>query len=160
VVQEEGSVDVYGGTALFVFSPGLSVSIKSQYMKESHSVILCLGSNIHQQENMRHAQQLLRAEYTSITFTPSIWTEPIGVVSPPYLNCMAEIKTKDDLTILHDKTKNIERLMHSSAKERKDNIVRIDIDIMRYDNHIYHEKDWSRDYVKQLAVVLHNTLHL
>ena len=99
---------------------------------------------------MRHAQQLLRTEYASIAFTPSIWTEPVGVVSPPYLNCLATMTIEDNLSSLHDKTKAIERLMHSSREERKGNIVRIDIDILSFDRKHYHEDDWSRDYVKQL----------
>ena len=129
-------------------------------MKERHSVILCLGSNIHQQENMRHVQQLLRTEYASIAFTPSIWTEPVGVMSPPYLNCLATMTIEDSLSSLHDKTKAIERLMHSSREERKGNIVRIDIDILSFDRKHYHEDDWSRDYVKQLIEDLPTPLHL
>lgn len=129
-------------------------------MKESHSVILCLGSNADQEANIQQAQQLLRNEYASIDFTPSIWTEPVGVVSPPYLNCLATMSIKDSLSCLHDKTKAIERLMHSSREERKDNIVRIDIDILSFDHKHYHEDDWNRDYVKQLIEVLPAPLHI
>jgi len=129
-------------------------------MKESHSVILCLGSNADQEANIQQAQQLLRNEYASIDFTPSIWTEPVGVVSPPYLNCLATMSIKDSLSCLHDKTKAIERLMHSSRKERKDNIVRIDIDILSFDHKHYHEDDWSRDYVKRLIQDLPTPPHL
>lgn len=129
-------------------------------MKESHSVILCLGSNADQEANIQQAQQLLRNEYASIDFTPSIWTEPVGVVSPPYLNCLATMSIKDSLSCLHDKTKAIERLMHSSREERKGNIVRIDIDILSFDHKHYHEDDWNRDYVKQLIEVLPAPLHL
>ena len=129
-------------------------------MKESHSVILCLGSNADQEANIQQAQQLLRNEYASIDFTPSIWTEPVGVVSPPYLNCLATMSIKDSLSCLHDKTKAIERLMHSSREERKDNIVRIDIDILSFDHKHYHEDDWSRDYVKRLIQDLPTTPHL
>lgn len=129
-------------------------------MKESHSVILCLGSNADQEANIQQAQQLLRNEYASIDFTPSIWTEPVGVDSPPYLNCLATMSIKDSLSCLHDKTKAIERLMHSSREERKDNIVRIDIDILSFDHKHYHEDDWSRDYVKRLIQDLPTSLHL
>lgn len=109
---------------------------------------------------MRHAQQLLRTEYASIAFTPSIWTEPVGVMSPPYLNCLATMTIEGSLSSLHDKTKAIERLMHSSREERKGNIVRIDIDILSFDRKHYHEDDWSRDYVKQLIEDLPTPLHL
>lgn len=129
-------------------------------MKESHSVILCLGSNTDQEANIQRAQQLLRAEYASIAFTPSIWTEPVGVISPPYLNCLATVNTKESLSCLHDKTKAIERQMHSSREERKGNIVRIDIDILSFDRKHYHEDDWNRDYVKQLIEDLPTPLHL
>ena len=129
-------------------------------MKESHSVILCLGSNADQEANIQQAQQLLRNEYASIDFTPSIWTEPVGVGSAPYLNCLATMSIKDSLSCLHDKTKAIERLMHSSREERKDNIVRIDIDILSFDHKHYHEDDWSRDYVKRLIQDLPTPPHL
>lgn len=129
-------------------------------MKESHSVILCLGSNADQEANIQQAQQLLRNEYASIDFTPSIWTEPVGVVSPPYLNCLAAMTIEDNLPSLRNKTKAIERLMHSSPTERKGNIVRIDIDILSFDQQHYHGDDWNRDYVKQLIEVLPAPLHL
>ncbi len=129
-------------------------------MKKSHSVILCLGSNADQEANIQRAQQLLRTEYASIAFTPSIWTEPVGVVSPPYLNCLATMTIEDNLSRLHNKTKSIERLMHSSPEERKGNTVRIDIDILSFDRKHYHEDDWSRDYVKQLIEDLPTPLHL
>ena len=103
---------------------------------------------------------MLRNEYASIIFTPSIWTEPVGVVSPPYLNCLATMTIEDSLSCLHDKTKAIERLMHSSQEERKDNIVRIDIDILSFDHKHYHEDDWTRDYVKRLIQDLPTPLHL
>ena len=109
---------------------------------------------------MRHVQQLLRTEYASIAFTPSIWTEPVGVMSPPYLNCLATMTIEDSLSSLHDKTKAIERLMHSSREERKGNIVRIDIDILSFDRKHYHEDDWNRDYVKRLIEDLPTPLHL
>lgn len=109
---------------------------------------------------MRHAQQLLRTEYASIAFTPSIWTEPVGVMSPPYLNCLATMTIEDSLSSLHDKTKAIERLMHSSREERKGNTVRIDIDILCFDRQHYHEDDWNRDYVKRLIEDLPTPLHL
>ena len=67
---------------------------------------------------------------------------------------------KDSLSCLHDKTKAIERLMHSSREERKDNIVRIDIDILSFDHKHYHEDDWSRDYVKRLIQDLPTPPHL
>ena len=129
-------------------------------MKESHSVILCLGSNADQEANIQRAQKLLRTEYASIAFTPSIWTEPVGVVSPPYLNCLAAMTIEDNLSRLHDKTKSIERLMHSSTEERKGNTVRIDIDILCFDRQHYHEDDWNRDYVKRLIEDLPTPLHL
>ena len=129
-------------------------------MKESHSVILCLGSNADQEANIQQAQQLLRNEYASIDFTPSIWTEPVGVVSPPYLNCLAAMTIEDNLPSLRNKTKAIERLMHSSPTERKGNIVRIDIDILSFDHKHYHEDDWSRDYVKRLIQYLPTPPHL
>ena len=129
-------------------------------MKESHSVILCLGSNADPKKNIQWAQELLRAEYASIAFTPSIWTEPVGVVSPPYLNCLAAMTIEDNLPSLRNKTKAIERLMHSSPTERKGNIVRIDIDILSFDHKHYHEDDWSRDYVKRLIQDLPTPPHL
>lgn len=129
-------------------------------MKKSHSVILCLGSNADQEANIQRAQQLLRTEYASIAFTPSIWTEPVGVMSPPYLNCLATMTIEDNLSRLHNKTKSIEQLMHSSPEERKGNTVRIDIDILCFDRQHYHEDDWNRDYVKRLIEDFPTPLHL
>lgn len=119
-------------------------------------VLLCLGSN---QEAARHidaAKDLLRQALGGSHFSPSIWTKPVGDDSDDrlYLNCLAEGETDMDYPTLHRQLKDMEHRLGSTPTERRQGIVRIDIDILMLDKQRYHEDDWKRNYVKSLLAEL------
>ena len=111
-------------------------------------VILALGSNTNQKENISKAKQELTKLLPGIVFSEDMWTEPIGMVSDKFLNCMARATTTTPLATLRQEIKEIELTMGS--KDHVTDTVKIDIDLLQYGSQRYKEEDWKRDYVAQL----------
>lgn len=120
-------------------------------MSDMVKVIMALGSNNNQQANIEKAKEELYSLFgTDIVFTKSVWTQPIGIESEKFLNCLAFINTGYSLEQTTDMTKRIETICGNSKEKRKANIVNMDIDILKYNNIVLHEKDWNRKYIKEL----------
>ena len=83
----------------------------------------------------------------NIRFTTLTKTDPIGMESPEFTNCVGIAYTTLPLAIIKDEFKGIEQECGDTAEKRLENIVEMDIDILEYDGKRYHEKDWNRDYI-------------
>ena len=46
--------------------------------------------------------------------------------------------------------KEMEKEMGRTPEEREQGIVRIDLDLLLFDQQRYHERDWERDYIRRL----------
>ena len=115
----------------------------------THQVLLCLSSNTNQQQNMEAARRLLGQLLGNLLFTTEHWTEPVNTLRPDkYLNQLAKGTTTIDADELNLRLKDIERRLE--RKHDKSGIVTIDIDLLEYDSERYHQRDWERDYVKDL----------
>ena len=123
-------------------------------MSNSIKIILSIGSNVNQMENVLYAKSLLKCLLDNIHFTEMIWTEPIGIVSDKYVNCMAEAMTAMHLDKLQFELKKIEQLCGRQPEDKERGTVHMDIDILKYGDKRLHLKDWERPYVKQLMVLL------
>lgn len=111
-------------------------------------ILLCLGSNHLHEQHFAKARHLLTATLPSLHFTRTIWTEPIGFSSPPYLNGLAYSEQEIRYEALLYLTKDIERQLgrrHDDSHE-----VSIDIDILQCGDQKYHDTDWERSYVREL----------
>lgn len=112
---------------------------------------MSLGSNCDQKESMSAAKEKLRSMFgDDITFSECVWTEPIGIESDKFLNCLAFTHTSHKLEYVSKAVKNIERGCGNRKRARTSNIVKMDIDILKYANQILHESDWSRKYITEL----------
>lgn len=119
-------------------------------MDDSIQIILALGSNSQQKLNIDKAKSMLVALLGNICFSKNIWTHPIGICSNDFLNCLAISQTTLSLDALEMELKMIEKSCGDSTLKRKKNVVKMDIDILKYGTIILHEKDWKRSYVKEL----------
>lgn len=112
---------------------------------------MSLGSNCDQEESMSAAKEKLRSMFgDDITFSECVWTEPIGIESDKFLNCLAFTHTSHKLEYVCKAVKHIERGCGNRKRARTSNIVKMDIDILKYANQILHESDWSRKYITEL----------
>jgi 2-amino-4-hydroxy-6-hydroxymethyldihydropteridine diphosphokinase len=110
-----------------------------------------LGSNHDQQQNLHQARQRLAQVLVSHGYTDAIWTEPLGQSHHgPYLNQLACGKTGLTLSELETALKAIEHDMGRTDEDRRQGIVRIDLDLLLFDQEHRHLPDWNRPYVTQL----------
>ena len=114
------------------------------------TLLLCLGSNHDQRENMGRARRMLVEVLPSLRFTQELWTKPVGVSSSHYLNCLAYGETDRNFDDVHAMTKEIERALGRTREGGQAPRVSIDIDIMQYGSEKHHLSDWDLDHMKAL----------
>ena len=118
-----------------------------------HSVVIALASNQNQEQHLQEAQQRLDRLLRVNRFTEAIWTNPVRASRPcRYLNQLLYAETELSCEQLQQTLKSIEVEMGRTQEDRNQGIVRIDLDLMRYDDQRYHLPDWERDYIKQLLI--------
>jgi len=121
-----------------------------------HFFLLGIGSNLHQELNMQKAVELLLKAVSKIVFSRWVWTEPIGIESPPFLNCLAYGQCSADLMTITNTFKTIETSLGSTKEARLKGEVAIDIDLLQWDFQKMRPADWERPYVKMLWQELKN----
>ena len=104
--------------------------------------IIALGSNSNQEENVSKAQILLKQHFEGIKFSDVQWTEPIGIKSDKFLNCLGTFETDISLTQVKQCLKEIEQTMGDSHENHQKGNVLIDIDLAQYGEEIVKEIIW------------------
>lgn len=121
-------------------------------MAENKKLILALGSNYNHEKNITEAISLLKKMFDKddIVFSRQLWTSPIDIKSDKFLNCILFTHTSCRLDEVEKNMKELERICGRTKEEKKENIIKIDIDILQYGDLKLHDKDWARGYVKEL----------
>jgi 2-amino-4-hydroxy-6-hydroxymethyldihydropteridine diphosphokinase len=116
-----------------------------------HRVIVSLAANCDQEKNLTEARQRLSQVLTDSLYTEELWTEPYGGGGGSmYLNQLVYASTTMEVEQLMDTLKQTEVDLGRNADERRQGIVRIDLDLMAYDDVHYHLRDWERPYILAL----------
>ena len=118
--------------------------------QQTHYILLALGSNVAAELHIEQAKARLSTVFPQLRFSRSLNTPAIGIVSPPFINCLAEGYCSVPLAEVIVALKDIEAQMGSVSEERKKGIVKIDIDLLQFDNTKRKVDDWSRDYIQLL----------
>ena len=100
--------------------------------KPKMKITISLGSNTEQEQHIEEAIERLKTVFSDITFTQPQWTEPVGVVSDRYLNCLANFTTSLSLQQLVQLLKDVETAMGDTHENHKQGIVLIDLDVIKY----------------------------
>ena len=120
-------------------------------MTKENYIIISIGSNYNQKENISFAKKKLAGmlgEQTS--FTRDMWTEPVGIQTEKFINCICISTTRHTLLQLTKAFKQLEKKCERSKKNDLISKIPLDIDILLYGNQRYHEKDWERQYIQEL----------
>lgn len=120
-------------------------------MTKENYIIISIGSNYNQKENISFAKKKLAGmlgEQTS--FTRDMWTEPVGIQSEKFINCICISTTRHTLLQLTKAFKQLEKKCERSKKNDLISKIPLDIDILLYGNQRYHERDWERQYIQEL----------
>ena len=116
----------------------------------THSCLLCLGSNFERELRMDNARKALAKLFPGILFSAEMETEAIGGgVRSPFSNQVAKLETCHSLEQLRSLLKSIEAVNGRCPEDKEQGIVRLDIDILVYDKEILKPADLERDYVQE-----------
>ena len=118
--------------------------------QQTHYILLALGSNVAAELHIEQAKARLSAVFPQLRFSRSLITPAIGIVSRPFINCLAEGYCSVPLEGVLVTLKDIEAQMGSVSEERKKGIVKIDIDLLQFDETKRKADDWGRDYIQLL----------
>jgi 2-amino-4-hydroxy-6-hydroxymethyldihydropteridine diphosphokinase len=119
-------------------------------MSDLKEIILALGSNHEPEINIDKGCQYLARYFGNVWLSTRLQTEPIGIVSDKFINCLAVTYSELELDDIEKTVKRIERRCGDTPELRAENIVKMDIDILEYGVRRLHIKDWSRPYIKLL----------
>lgn len=100
-------------------------------------VIISVGSNKNQMENIEIAERDLSCSFSAIRFSASRYT------GDGYYNAVGVGETSLSYAELRTCTKNIEKRL-GRTEDRE--VIPIDVDILQYDGHCYKPDDMMREY--------------
>ena len=82
-------------------------------------ILLAIGSNVRQTQNIAEAKRRLRRLLPSIVFGQEVWTDPVGLQSDRFLNLLAYADTTFSPAELQQRLKQIEREMGDSHENHQ-----------------------------------------
>ncbi len=118
--------------------------------QEMHEVIIALGTNTDHKPNMDKAVCMLGDIITGMRQSRRLWTTPIDMACDMFMNMIVSGSCALELEDLYSAIKNIEKKCGRNHDDKKKHIVKIDIDILKYDKRKEHPADWEREYIKTL----------
>ena len=119
-------------------------------MSDKQKLLIALGTNVNQKQNIQKAMELLRKTWHDILFTNLKWTKPIGMDTDLFYNCLAYAKVDEDLSQVQQILKNIEKACGNTEADRAHQKIQMDIDILMFGTRKLHEQDWQRSYIQKL----------
>ena len=113
-----------------------------------HSCLLCLGSNSNRHFHMEEARKALMKLIPNIRFSEEMTTEAIGnKFLSPFSNQVAKLETSLTIEEIRSLLKKIEKDNGRLPEDKEQGIVKLDIDLLKFDDLILKPNDMEKDYV-------------
>ena len=113
-----------------------------------HSCLLCLGSNYNRHLHMEEARKALMELFPTIRFSEEMTTEAIGdKFLSPFSNQVAKLETSLTIEEIRSLLKKIEKDNERLPEDKGQGIVKLDIDLLMYDDLTLKPNDMEKDYV-------------
>ena len=113
-----------------------------------YSCLLCLGSNYNRRLHMEDARNALRKLFPTIRFSDEMTTEAIGdKFLSPFSNQVAKLETTLPCEEIRSLLKQIEKDNGRLPEDKEQGIVKLDIDLLTFDDLILKPNDMEKDYV-------------
>lgn len=124
-----------------------------------NKALLSIGTNEDRDRNLDLCHQLLEKQFLAITYSKTSMTVPYGnSYKSDFLNQLAFIytdKEKDEVVSL---LKSIEKEIGRSNGDKEKGIVKIDVDLIVWNEEVVKPTDISRSYVSDLLPSLEEAL--
>ena len=109
---------------------------------------ICIGSNERRKDNLALARKRLSELFPDIRFSAETDTQPLFFRRQAlFANQVARFMSDCDVHEIILYLKSIEREAGRTSEEKKQEIVRLDIDLLSFDNRVYKPEDLKRDYI-------------
>ena len=117
-----------------------------------HIITACVGTNVDHQSNITKAREILDSTFADCRFSRVMQTLPIGMenTNVRFANMLVVFNSTLDTEEVVSKLKQIERQCGDTRMARSRGEVIMDIDLLRYDDELFHQSDWQRHYIKTL----------
>lgn len=121
-----------------------------------NKVLLSIGTNEDRESNLTLCHQFLDNIFTDICYSGTSVTMPYGTTyKNDFLNQLAIIYTDKDKEEVKCLLKSIEKDMGRNNADKKHGIVKIDIDLVIWNNTILKPEDFKRSYIADLLASMH-----
>ena len=121
-----------------------------------HTCLLCLGSNLDGAIRLSAARSALRSHFPDIRFSKELVTEAIGShFLSPFHNQVASFSSPLETENIRLLLKSMEQAQGRLPEDKARGIVKLDIDLLIYDNQVLKPKDLEREFVKQGMKEIH-----
>ncbi|MDR0961767.1 MAG: 2-amino-4-hydroxy-6-hydroxymethyldihydropteridine diphosphokinase [Mediterranea sp.] len=112
--------------------------------------LISIGSNEWREANMQQARESLKALFADIRFATEEETSPIDCPrQTPFTNQIADFTSDYPVTVIVSLLKELEQHAGRTEAEKKQGIIRLDIDVLACDDICYKPQEWQRDYIKR-----------
>ena len=122
---------------------------------DEHHCLLCMGSNTDRSAQLSVARKALCATFPNIHFGEMMETEAIGSgFHSPFSNQLARFSTTLSPDSVHDIFKELERRSGRIPEDKSLGVVKLDIDLLVFDNRVLKPEDMEREYIRRGISVL------
>ena len=115
------------------------------------TVYIGIGSNLNRETNVSNALVALKELFGTLRISSIYESEPIGFSGQPFYNLVVSFDTSHQLDSLYNKLKQIEK---NQNRQKGNNLVSIDLDILLFGNVIDSKIKLPRPDVLECAFVL------
>lgn len=116
----------------------------------SHTCLLCMGSNLDARLHLKNAEDSLRHLFPEIEWGEIVETEPEKIENPQlFLNRAVRFRTSMTMAEVRNVLKQIEQTNGRTPDSKKEGRIPLDIDLLSYDQQILKPEDWQKEYVRQ-----------
>lgn len=116
-----------------------------------NTLLISMGSNDNSEKNMELCRTLLSDIFDSISYSETSVTKPFGDhYQNDFLNQLAIAQTLCDREVVESNLKLLEKQIGRSAEDKDKGLIKIDIDLIKWNDVILKKEDWTRNYVADL----------
>lgn len=116
-----------------------------------NKLLISLGSNVDPETNMLLCRNLLNELFDYICFSETSVTTPYGEnYKHNFLNQLAYATTEDARDQISLDLKSIEKKLGRHPEDKNNGIVKIDVDLIKWNDSILKKEEWERDYIALL----------
>ncbi len=118
----------------------------------THTCLIGIGSNFEGQKNLSFARQELANYFPDIVYSEEIITSPLFLQKnkDPFSNQLAHFTSKLSAEEIKRICKIIEERAGRTDEEKRSEIIRLDLDLLKFDEMILKPQDMKREYIKCL----------